>query len=131
MAFDENGQAATEEDKVRICKRSYDTLVLKEYGVEFPPEDIIFDPLVFPCGTGDKNYFGSGKETIEGVRLVIDSGLAKKAGFDPRRGINTLLTEKISRASAAQRAGRAGHRSRAARRRRGSLHRAGGRLRLL
>ena len=49
--------------------------------------------------------------TIEGVRLVIDSGLAKKAGFDSRRGINTLLTEKISRASAAQRSGRAGRTS--------------------
>ncbi|MFP6899387.1 MAG: helicase-related protein, partial [Opitutales bacterium] len=46
--------------------------------------------------------------TIEGVCLVIDSGLAKKAGHDPRRGVNTLLTEKISRASATQRAGRAG-----------------------
>ncbi|MGE4550494.1 MAG: ATP-dependent helicase C-terminal domain-containing protein, partial [Opitutales bacterium] len=49
--------------------------------------------------------------TIEGVRLVIDSGLAKKAGFDSRRGINTLLTEKISQASATQRSGRAGRTS--------------------
>ncbi|MDQ6623318.1 MAG: DEAD/DEAH box helicase, partial [Verrucomicrobiota bacterium] len=46
--------------------------------------------------------------TIEGVRLVIDGGLARIARFDPRRGINTLLIEKISRASADQRAGRAG-----------------------
>ena len=46
--------------------------------------------------------------TIEGVRVVIDSGLARVASFDARRGINTLLIEKISRASAAQRAGRAG-----------------------
>src|SRR6266853_924657 len=46
--------------------------------------------------------------TIDGVRLVIDSGLAKIARFDPYRGINTLLIEKISRASADQRAGRAG-----------------------
>jgi ATP-dependent helicase HrpB len=46
--------------------------------------------------------------TIDGVRLVIDSGLARTARFDPRRGINTLLVEKISRASADQRAGRAG-----------------------
>lgn len=46
--------------------------------------------------------------TIDGVRLVIDSGLAKIARFDPYRGINTLLVEKISRASADQRAGRAG-----------------------
>lgn len=46
--------------------------------------------------------------TIDGVRFVIDSGLARIARFDPRRGINTLLVEKISRASADQRAGRAG-----------------------
>ena len=46
--------------------------------------------------------------TIEGVRVVIDSGLARIARYDPRRGINTLLIEKISRASADQRAGRAG-----------------------
>jgi ATP-dependent RNA helicase HrpB len=46
--------------------------------------------------------------TIEGVRLVIDSGLARIPRFDPNRGINTLLIEKISRSSADQRAGRAG-----------------------
>lgn len=46
--------------------------------------------------------------TIEGVRTVIDSGLARVASFEPRRGINTLLIKKISRASAEQRAGRAG-----------------------
>src|SRR5207253_1404273 len=34
------------------------------------PEEIIFDPLVFPCATGDKNYIGSAKETIEGIRLI-------------------------------------------------------------
>ena len=46
--------------------------------------------------------------TIDGVTLVIDSGLAKIGKYDPHRGINTLITEKISRASADQRAGRAG-----------------------
>ncbi|MEI6350812.1 MAG: ATP-dependent helicase HrpB [Verrucomicrobiota bacterium] len=46
--------------------------------------------------------------TIEGVRVVIDAGLARIARFDSYRGINTLLVEKISRASADQRAGRAG-----------------------
>ncbi len=46
--------------------------------------------------------------TIDGVRLVIDSGLARIPRYDPYRGINTLLIEKISRASADQRAGRAG-----------------------
>lgn len=46
--------------------------------------------------------------TIEGVRVVVDSGLARVARYDPHRGINTLLIEKISKASADQRAGRAG-----------------------
>jgi len=46
--------------------------------------------------------------TIDGIRLVIDSGLARIPRFDPYRGINTLLIEKISRASADQRTGRAG-----------------------
>ena len=46
--------------------------------------------------------------TIDGVRLVIDSGLARIPRYDPHRGINTLLIEKISQSSADQRAGRAG-----------------------
>jgi ATP-dependent helicase HrpB len=46
--------------------------------------------------------------TIDGVRLVIDGGLARVARYDPNRGINTLLVERISQASAEQRAGRAG-----------------------
>ncbi|MBI3856846.1 MAG: ATP-dependent helicase HrpB [Planctomycetes bacterium] len=46
--------------------------------------------------------------TIDGIRLVIDSGLARIPRYDPYRGINTLGVEKISRASADQRAGRAG-----------------------
>jgi ATP-dependent helicase HrpB len=46
--------------------------------------------------------------TIDGVRLVIDSGLARVARYDANRGINTLLIDKISRSSADQRAGRAG-----------------------
>jgi ATP-dependent helicase HrpB len=46
--------------------------------------------------------------TIDGVTAVIDSGLARVARFDPERGINTLLVEKVSAASADQRAGRAG-----------------------
>jgi len=46
--------------------------------------------------------------TIDGVRLVIDSGLARIARYDSNRGINTLLVEKISQANADQRTGRAG-----------------------
>jgi len=49
--------------------------------------------------------------TIDGVTTVIDCGLARVARFDPHRGINTLLIEKISAASADQRAGRAGRTS--------------------
>ena len=46
--------------------------------------------------------------TIDGIRVVIDSGLARIARYDPNRGIDTLLVERISQASADQRAGRAG-----------------------
>jgi ATP-dependent helicase HrpB len=46
--------------------------------------------------------------TIDGVTMVVDAGFARVARYDPHRGINTLLIEKISRASADQRAGRAG-----------------------
>jgi ATP-dependent helicase HrpB len=46
--------------------------------------------------------------TIDGVTMVVDAGLARVARYDPHRGINTLLIEKISRASADQRSGRAG-----------------------
>ena len=46
--------------------------------------------------------------TIDGIRVVIDSGLARIARYDPNRGIDTLLIERISRASADQRSGRAG-----------------------
>jgi ATP-dependent helicase HrpB len=50
--------------------------------------------------------------TIDGVRLVIDSGLARIARYDSNRGINTLLIEKISQANADQRTGRAGRTAR-------------------
>ena len=53
MAFDEEGQAATADEKIRICKRSYDILVNK---VRFPPEDIIFDPNVLTIGTGMEEH---------------------------------------------------------------------------
>ena len=63
----EQGMGVTRERKLAIARRSYDLLVNK-YGV--PPQDIIFDPLVFPVGTGDENYIGSAEETIEGLRLI-------------------------------------------------------------
>lgn len=49
MAFDEQGQATNDEDRIRIAKRAYDLLVNK---VHFPAEDIIFDPNVLTVGTG-------------------------------------------------------------------------------
>lgn len=65
--IDETGMAVTCERKLEIAKRSYQLLTDK-YGV--PARDIIFDPLVFPCGTGDENYIGSARETIEGIRQI-------------------------------------------------------------
>jgi 5-methyltetrahydrofolate--homocysteine methyltransferase len=53
MAFDEDGQADTYERRIGICKRSYDILVNK---VNFPPEDIIFDPNIFPVATGMEEH---------------------------------------------------------------------------
>ncbi|WP_177732103.1 methionine synthase [Flavobacterium inviolabile] len=53
MAFDEVGQADTYERRLEICKRSYDVLVDK---VGFPPEDIIFDPNIFPVATGMEEH---------------------------------------------------------------------------
>ncbi|GAA4031159.1 hypothetical protein GCM10022386_13850 [Flavobacterium cheonhonense] len=53
MAFDEEGQADTYQRRIDICKRSYDILV-KE--VHFPPEDIIFDPNIFPVATGMEEH---------------------------------------------------------------------------
>jgi 5-methyltetrahydrofolate--homocysteine methyltransferase len=69
-AIDEDkaqAQAFTRERKLAVAERSYG-LLTKRYGVA--PEDIIFDPLVFPCATGDVNYIGGAVETIEGIRLV-------------------------------------------------------------
>ncbi|MGG3840556.1 methionine synthase [Paenibacillus thiaminolyticus] len=68
--IDERGQAITREDKLAVAKRSYDILV-NDFGIE--PENIIFDPLVFPVGTGDEQYIGSAKETIEGIRLIKEA----------------------------------------------------------
>ena len=60
-------QAFTRERKLEVASRSVG-LLTEKYGMA--PEDIIIDPLVFPCATGDDNYIGSAVETIEGIRLV-------------------------------------------------------------
>jgi 5-methyltetrahydrofolate--homocysteine methyltransferase len=63
----QQAQAVTRQRKLQIAERSF-KLLTEKYGIA--PEDIIFDPLVFPVGTGDKNYIGAGVETIEGIRLI-------------------------------------------------------------
>ncbi len=60
-------QAFTRERKLAVAERSVKLLTGK-YGI--PREDIIIDPLVFPCATGDENYIGGAVETIEAVRLI-------------------------------------------------------------
>ncbi len=63
----QHGMAVTRERKLAVARRSYDLLV-NTYRLR--PEDLIFDPLVFPVGSGDAAYVGSAVETIEGVRLI-------------------------------------------------------------
>ena len=60
-------QAFTRERKLEIADRSY-KLLTEKYGIR--DASIIFDPLVFPCATGDENYIGGAVETIEGIRLI-------------------------------------------------------------
>jgi len=59
--------AVSRERKLQVAERTHQILT-EEYGI--PEEDIYWDPLVFPCGTSDKNFLGSAIETIEGVRLI-------------------------------------------------------------
>ena len=63
-------QAVTRQRKLEVAVRSHKILTEK-FGVL--AHDIIFDPLVFPVGTGDENYIGSGAETVEGVRLIKEA----------------------------------------------------------
>jgi 5-methyltetrahydrofolate--homocysteine methyltransferase len=60
-------QAFTRERKLEVAERSY-KLLTEKFGIH--AENIIFDPLVFPCATGDQNYIGGAVETIEGIRVV-------------------------------------------------------------
>ncbi len=64
MAFDEEGQAATKADKVRICKRAYDLLTQK---IGMLPEDIIFDPNVLTVATGMEEHNNYAVDFIEAV----------------------------------------------------------------
>ncbi len=67
MAFDEQGQAATYADKIRICERAYKILVDE---VGFPPEDIIFDPNILTVGTGIEEHNNYAVDFIEATRWI-------------------------------------------------------------
>ena len=67
MAFDEKGQADTEDRKVEICTRSYQ--ILTEI-VDFPPEDIIFDPNIFAVATGIEEHDRYAVDFIEATRRI-------------------------------------------------------------
>jgi 5-methyltetrahydrofolate--homocysteine methyltransferase len=67
MCIDEEGQAVSSDKRFAVAKRGYE-LLTRKYGLR--PEDIIFDPMVFPVGTGDAQYLGSASETIETVRKI-------------------------------------------------------------
>ncbi len=67
MAFDEQGQAASYEDKIRICERAY-RILTEELG--FPPEDIIFDPNVLTVATGMSEHDNYAVDFIEATRWI-------------------------------------------------------------
>ncbi len=67
MAFDEQGQAATYDEKIRICKRAYDILVNE---VGFPPEDIIFDPNILTVATGMEEHNNYAVDFINATRWI-------------------------------------------------------------
>jgi ATP-dependent helicase HrpB len=95
-------------EAIRQKKESRGYRVLPLHG-ELPPQDQ--DAAVARCDQPKIVVATNVAETsitIDGVRLVLDSGLARVPRYDPNRGINTLLVEKISRSSADQRSGRAG-----------------------
>jgi len=70
MAFDEKGQADTYERKIEICKRAYDLLVDK---VDFPPEDIIFDPNIFAVATGIEEHNNYAVDFINATRWIKEN----------------------------------------------------------
>ena len=69
MAFDEEGQAATYEEKIKICKRAYDLLMT----IDFPPEDIIFDPNILTIFTGIEEHNSYGADFINATRWIKEN----------------------------------------------------------
>ncbi len=93
MAFDEKGQADTYERRINICKRSYDILVNK---VKFNPQDIIFDPNIFPVATGIEehktyaiDFFKATEWITKNLPYVNVSGGVSNVSFS-FRGNNTV-----------------------------------------
>ncbi len=70
MAFDEQGQAATYEDKIRVCERAYKILV-NEVGL--PPEDIIFDPNILTVATGMEEHNNYAVDFINATRWIKEN----------------------------------------------------------
>ncbi len=70
MAFDEKGQATTFERKIEICRRAYDLLTQK---VNFPPEDIIFDPNILAIGTGIEEHNNYAVDFIKAVKWIKEN----------------------------------------------------------
>ena len=97
MAFDENGQADSLEKKKAICKRSYELLVNK---LNFPAEDIIFDPNIFAIATGIEEHNNYAVDFIQSCRFIKDnlpgaliSGGVSNVSFSFRG--NNLIREAI------------------------------------
>ncbi len=70
MAFDENGQADSYERRIEICKRSYDILVNE---VGFPPQDIIFDPNIFPVATGMEEHNNNALDFFNATKWIREN----------------------------------------------------------
>ncbi len=97
MAFDEVGQADTLQRRIDICKRAYDILVNK---VHFPPQDIIFDPNIFPVATGMEehrlnalDFFNATKWIKENLPFAKVSGGVSNVSFSFRG--NDVVREAI------------------------------------
>lgn len=93
MAFDENGQASTFEQRISICERAYRILIDE---VHFPPQDIIFDPNVLTVGTGIEEHNNYALDFINATRWIKEnlpyakvSGGISNVSFS-FRGNNTL-----------------------------------------
>jgi 5-methyltetrahydrofolate--homocysteine methyltransferase len=67
MAFDEDGQADTLDRRIEICKRSYEVLVTK---INFPPQDIIFDPNIFPVATGMEEHLTNAVDFFKTTKWI-------------------------------------------------------------